>query len=201
MDDESPRVDGRTMRFAHRRPELLHAAADYVLDNGLADLSLRRVAETLGVTHATVLRHFSAKDELVLAVIEHIRSDFESRLASQRTSTPGDSTADVARQVWTRLCQPREQRQFRLLFELAGNRRLVDSRFTESMVQSWVTLIAERIVGAGGADGPDAAALATMMLAQFRGLQLDLLLTGNRARVDAALEIFLRQFQVTSAAD
>ncbi|MUL75444.1 TetR/AcrR family transcriptional regulator [Mycolicibacterium sp. CBMA 226] len=195
MDSEPPRIDGRTARFQHRRPELLGAAAEYVLDNGLADLSLRRLAEALGVTHATLLRHFASKDELVLEVTEHIRADFETRLAGEIDLSPGYSVADLARALWLRLCEPREQRQFRLLFELFGSRSLGDKRLTESMIHGWVALISERIVAAGGWNRQDARALATLLLAQFRGLQLDLMLTGERARVDAALEISLRQFE------
>lgn len=195
MDSGSPRIDGRTARFQHRRPELLDAAAEYVLDNGLADLSLRRLAEALGVTHATLLRHFASKDELVLEVAEHIRADFQSRLAGDIDLLPGHSVADMARALWDRLCEPREQRQFRLLFELFGSRSPGDKRLTESMIQGWVALISDRVVATGSWNRQDAQALATLLLAQFRGLQLDLMLTGERTRVDAALEISLRQFE------
>ncbi|TLH65251.1 TetR/AcrR family transcriptional regulator [Mycolicibacterium aubagnense] len=188
-------MDGRTARFQHRRPELLDAAAEYVLDNGLADLSLRRLAEALGVTHATLLRHFSSKDELVLEVAEHIRADFQARLAGDLDLKPGHSVADVARALWSRLCEPREQRQFRLLFELFGSRSLGDQRLIESMIHGWVELMTDRILVAGGWSQQDAQALATLLLAQFRGLQLDLMLTGERARVDAALEISLRHLE------
>lgn len=194
MDSESPRMDGRTARFQHRRPELLDAAAEYVLDNGLADLSLRRLAEALGITHATLLRHFSSKDELVLEVVEYIRADFQGRLAGDLDLKPEHSVADLARALWSRLCEPREQRQFRLLFELFGS-SLGDQRLTESMIHAWVELMTDRILVAGGWSKQDSRALATLLLAQFRGLQLDLMLTGERARVDAALEISLRHLE------
>jgi len=187
-------MDGRTARFQHRRPELLDAAAEYVLDNGLADLSLRRLAEALGITHATLLRHFSSKDELVLEVAEYIRADFQGRLAGDLDLKPEYSVADLARALWSRLCEPREQRQFRLLFELFGS-SLGDQRLTESMIHAWVELMTDRILVAGGWSQQDSQALATLLLAQFRGLQLDLMLTGERARVDAALEISLRHLE------
>ncbi|WP_238395525.1 TetR/AcrR family transcriptional regulator [Mycolicibacterium sp. CBMA 295] len=75
------RVDGRTLRYQHRRPELLAAATEYVLDHGIGDLSLRNMARALGVTHATLLRHFSSKEDLILQVIAKIRSDFTDQLA------------------------------------------------------------------------------------------------------------------------
>jgi hypothetical protein len=42
----SERVEGRTVRFQHRRPEQLAAATEYVLDHGVAGLSLRRLGWT-----------------------------------------------------------------------------------------------------------------------------------------------------------
>ena len=41
------RVDGRTLRFQHRRPELLDAATEYVLDHGIANLSLQKARDQL----------------------------------------------------------------------------------------------------------------------------------------------------------
>lgn len=195
MADESPRVDGRTARFAHRRPELLAAAADYVLDHGALDLSLRHVAQTLGVTHPTLLRHFKSKDELLLAVLEQIRADFEARLTTDVELAAAPSMRDLAIALWRRLCQPREQRQFRLLFDVAALPTLNDGRrFAPSVVDSWVDVVTDRLC-AFGWNHQEATAVATAMLALFRGLQLDLMLTGDRARVDAALEASLPLFE------
>ena len=47
MKANEGRVDGRTLRYQHRRPELLAAATEYVLDNGIGDLSLRDMARAL----------------------------------------------------------------------------------------------------------------------------------------------------------
>jgi AcrR family transcriptional regulator len=91
----SERVDGRTLRFQHRRPELLAAATEYVLDRGIADLSLRPVAQSLGVTHATLLRHFSSKDELIKCVVEKIRTDLIAQV-NQPISRSGPTASNAA---------------------------------------------------------------------------------------------------------
>ena len=70
ITDSTPQIDGRVLRYQHRRPQLLAAAVDYVLDHGIADLSLRPMASSLGVTHATLIRHFSSKEALVAALVE-----------------------------------------------------------------------------------------------------------------------------------
>ncbi|MFD8000429.1 TetR/AcrR family transcriptional regulator [Streptomyces mirabilis] len=192
MTDE--RVDGRTLRFQHRRPELLAAATEYVLAHGVTDLSLRPVAQALGVTHATLLRHFSSKDELIMRVLDKIRTDLDDRLASDEEFRAAGSTAELLRAVWRRLCKPQEQRQFLLLFELVGHhgwKPAGDRDLAQSIISDWLDILAERLVQDGW-PAQDASAMATLMLAQVRGLQLDLLVSGDRDRVDRAIDFSLR---------
>jgi AcrR family transcriptional regulator len=187
------RVDGRTLRFQHRRPELLAAATEYVLDHGIAGLSLRPVARALGVTHATLLRHFSSKDELIRCVLEKIRTDLFARVAADRELQEAGSTAQLLRITWRRLCEPKEQRQFLLLFEMVADRGWRSSdggELARSMEDGFVDFISGWLRQDGWAP-EDASALATLLLAQIRGLQLDLLVSGDRARADRAFEFAL----------
>ncbi|MDJ0491395.1 TetR/AcrR family transcriptional regulator [Rhodococcus qingshengii] len=182
------RVDGRTLRHQHRRPELLAAATEYVLDHGIGEVSLRPIAQALGVTHATLLRHFSSKDELLLQVLEKIHADFRERLRSDDELRGADSASTFVQVVWHRLCDPREQRQFVLLFELVGRTaREPDrgGRIVQSIVNDWLMPIEERLMRDGWLPD-DASIMATLILAQVRGLQLDLVMTGDHDRVDRA---------------
>lgn len=188
------RVDGRTLRFQHRRPELLAAATEYVLAHGVTDMSLRPVAQALGVTHATLLRHFSSKDELIMRVLDKIRTDLGEQLTGDEEFRAARSSSDLVMAVWQRLCEPREQRQFLLLFELVGHNGWKpdgDRDLAQSIVSAWLDVIAERL-GQDGWAPEEASALATLVLAQIRGLQLDLLVTGDRERADRALSLSLR---------
>lgn len=188
------RVDGRTLRFRHRRPELLAAATEYVLAHGIADLSLRPVAQAIGVTHATLLRHFSSKDELITCVLDKIRADLQAELTSDEEYRAARSTARLLEVVWRRLCEPQAQRQFLLLFELVGHNGWQpdgERAMTRSVVTGWLDIIAERLIRDGWPP-EDAPALATLVLAQIRGLQLDLLVTGDRERAERALDLSLR---------
>jgi AcrR family transcriptional regulator len=188
----SERVDGRTLRFQHRRPELLAAATEYVLDHGIAGLSLRPVAQALGVTHATLLRHFSSKDELIKCVVEKIRTDLFAQVTADSELQEAGSTAELLRITWRRLCEPKEQRQFLLLFEIvAGKGWQSDGggELTRPMLDD-VDFISGWLRQDGWAP-EDASALATLLLAQIRGLQLDLLVSGDRARADRAFEFSL----------
>jgi hypothetical protein len=48
--------------------------------------------------------------------------------------------------------------------------------------------------------GPEAIAVATLILAAFRGLMLDLLQTGERDRVDAGFEVLASIMEKAAAA-
>ncbi|WP_222842029.1 hypothetical protein [Cystobacter ferrugineus] len=56
VDEEH--IDGRRLRYQHRRPELLNDIADYVLEHGVGGLAMRPLAVALGVSHGTLLHHF-----------------------------------------------------------------------------------------------------------------------------------------------
>jgi AcrR family transcriptional regulator len=193
MSAMDSRVDGRTLRYQHRRPELLAAATEYVLDHGIGDMSLRDMARALGVTHATLLRHFSSKEDLLLQVIAKIRSDFAHQLADDDQRRSARSASELLRATWIRLCEPAEQRQFVLLFELVGRATREGGRVAElaqSTIDDWLNVVSEQLTRSGSLPA-EANTLATLLLAQVRGLQLDLLLTGDRTRADRAIEALL----------
>ncbi|WP_309227724.1 MULTISPECIES: TetR/AcrR family transcriptional regulator [unclassified Mycolicibacterium] len=184
------RVDGRTLRYQHRRPELLAAATEYVLDHGIGDLSLRNMARALGVTHATLLRHFSSKEDLILQVIAKIRSDFTDQLAIDEREHAALPPLELLHVTWNRLCEPGQQRQFALLFELMGRVARQGGSIadlTQATIDDWLTVISGQLLRSGYSLEA-AETLATLLLAQVRGLALDLLLTGDRTRVDRAME-------------
>lgn len=186
-------VDGRTLRFQHRRPELLAAAAEYVMDHGVAELSLRPLANDLGVTHATLLRHFETKEALVTEVVAHIRQTIGRQPSAPAVNLARASTAQLMRTVWGQLCLPAARRQFALLFEVVAMEARQPGRF-EGLEQALVTDFLAPLEARFRRDGKSKAAardIATAYLAQVRGLQLDLALTGDQRRVDAAMNRYI----------
>ena len=189
-------VDGRTLRHQHRRPELLTAVTEYVLDHGLADLSLRPLARELGVTHATLIRHFVSKDKLIAEVVDRMRVDF---LETLQTDDETSGSVEFLEMSWEKLRQPREQRQFRALFEIASRapqNRYVPGDVTARILGQWRNPLEQRLVGEGRSSA-EATEIATLVIAQVRGLQLDLLITGERERIDAAFARAIDQLRRT----
>ncbi|TMM03538.1 MAG: TetR/AcrR family transcriptional regulator [Actinobacteria bacterium] len=186
-------MDGRALRYQHRRPQLLAAAAEYVLDHGIGDLSLRPMARALGVTHATLIRHFSSKEALLAEVVEHLRAELLAQIETDPELEATSSVAELLRALWRRFSDPKEQRQFLLLAEIYGQGVRDPGRFgnlLESIVHDFIAPIEERLIQDGW-PRDRAPAVATVLLAQVRGLQLDLAATGDRERVDAAFAVIL----------
>lgn len=66
----APASRGAARRAGDRREELLAGAVDYVLDRGLAGLSLRPLAAALGTSDRMLVYYFTGRDQLVAAVLE-----------------------------------------------------------------------------------------------------------------------------------
>ena len=64
------RAEKATYHHGDLRAALLAAALEIIEDTGPQGLTIREVARRAGVSHAAPYRHFTDKDELILAVVE-----------------------------------------------------------------------------------------------------------------------------------
>lgn len=186
------RIDGRTLRYRHRRGELLEAVGEYVLDNGVASLSLRRLADAVGVSHVTLQHHFGSKEQLVGEIVEHLleRTLTPERVYAEEAPAPGIDLPTRWRGLWRHLSSSRGQRDVRLFVEVLGQSQFEGAGYAPAVKRSInrrLELIAANLV-ALGCPAEDAEALATLMLATLRGLMIDRLATGEHERVDDAFQ-------------
>lgn len=190
-DEEPERVDGRRLRYRHRREELLQAATEHALEHGPARLSLRRIADSAGVSHAALLHHFGTREKLVAEIVERVldRTFTGPRVLAneQRTGTEGGPL----RALWQQATTGSGEAHVRLFLAITGN-ALHDEALAAAVRRSLHrrTGLLEAALVRAGCPPPEAGALATLVLGTLRGLVLDRLLTGDTARVDAAFEVF-----------
>ncbi|MFJ1559844.1 TetR/AcrR family transcriptional regulator [Streptomyces mirabilis] len=187
--EAAPGTDG------DRRAQLVNAAVDYVAAHGITDLSLRGLGAAIGVSHRMLIHYFGSKEHLLVEIVrtsEQRQRDLLSRLRLD----PGLSPADAARLLWQQLADPRLAGQERLFFEIYGHAlrgRPEAAPLLEGLVNDWLEpLVAAEV--AAGADPAVARNRARLGLATVRGLLLDLLATGDRAGVNAAMEDFLQLY-------
>lgn len=172
---------------------------EYILEHGIAELSLRPMAKALGVTHATLVRQFGSKEDLIAEAVVKIRESVLERRAGASGAPDAPSLAVAMWAAWRRLCEPSERRQFVLLFELVAMNERQQGRFgplPEMLITDFLGPMQSTIQNAG-LSRSDARSLATGFLAQVRGLQLDLAVTGDRRRVDAAMRHYIEAMTET----
>ncbi|MFE5211402.1 TetR family transcriptional regulator [Streptomyces sp. NPDC056600] len=173
-----------------RQNELLEAAYRYALDHGLADLSLRPLAEAVGSSPRVLLFLFESKDGLLRALLARARADELALLdRARRTDRPEGLGPAVAR-VWTWLAD-KEHRPLLRLWAEAYTRSLVQpdgawAGFARATVEDWLQVLAG-FQPPSERDGEAGAARRTLALAVLRGALLDLLATDDEQRVSAAV--------------
>jgi len=186
----------RTADEAHRT-KLLDDIADYMLGHGYAALSLRPLAKAVRSSPRVLLYYFKSKENLAALALgvarERQRTQFE-RLRERDF----DTCAGLWRAIWSIMRAPAARPLFRLFFEVYGL-ALQDRRryaaFLRSAVFDWLRFIEEPYCRAG-MPRPEARAIATTILAGFRGFMLDLCGSGDVSRIDRAVELWILTLDV-----
>ena len=174
-----------------RRQELLDGAVDYVVANGISDLSLRPLAVALETQAPVLLHHFGTKEHLVEELLGRVRD----RLRALGRSAEAETRRSGLGAVWTWVSDPDQGPLMRLFFEAYGLALRHPDRYSDFLnhaIRDWL-------------DEPLAAIdeiSATLAIATITGLLLDLLTTADRFRVEDAMErfIFLLRWHADEAA-
>ena len=181
-----------------RRAKLLDEVADYILNNGLADLSLRPLATAIDTSPRMLLYFFGSKERLIAEALAHIRVreqiDFKRAVSKPRAP---DRLESLLRD-WRSSASPRREKYSRLFFEVYGLALQNPEQFPgflERALGDWLPLFEQAFAAAGVSSAP-AKTLATLALGAVRGLHLDLLATGDRKRTEAAFQEMLRLFSL-----
>ncbi len=87
---------------ATRRDQLAELATDYVLEHGIAGLSLRPLAAALGTSDRMLVYHFGSKDALVAEVIERSNQRVVAVLEQLPATRSGRMAVLELWQLWQR---------------------------------------------------------------------------------------------------
>lgn len=171
------------------RDRLLQALFEEFGDNGPGPhISMRQVAERLGVHHTLMTYHFGSRPGLLAAVLGEARRRDNAVI----TSTDGDrGFAALCRAVWDFYADGQHDDRTRAFFHVAGL-AVYEGEAYEDFLASLddLTTILERAARADGATPARARREAILAIACIRGLLLQRLLSPT-ADVDAAARAFL----------
>jgi AcrR family transcriptional regulator len=181
----------RTTPSPTPKEKLLEAVVGVALAGGIADKSLRAIAEAAGTSHRMLIHHFGSREGLLVEVIRAV----EGRQRAALSALGGESdevTGEMADRFWKHLRSPELAPQERLFFEVYGQAlqgRPWATPMLENVVEDWVAPVAA-MLQTHGASPETARAVARLYVAVGRGLLLDVLATGEYHEVDAAMRYF-----------
>src|SRR3954463_1943994 len=171
---------------------LLEAAIAHIANRGISDLSLRELAAAIGTSHRMLIHHFGGRAGLWVAVVREVEARQRAGLGDV-VPDPDASLGEALRSWWRHISDPSLWPNERLFFELYGQAlqgRPGTTELLDGIVDAWLPAAAEGFI-AYGMPEVDAWANARLGVAVSRGLLLDLLATGDREAVDAAMEAYI----------
>jgi AcrR family transcriptional regulator len=169
-----------------RKTTTLARAVDYVLEQGLADLSLRPLAAALGTSTRMLLYDFGSKEQLVADVLAEIRRR-EAALFDASAAGRRGVDAETLHWIWDWISADERVPFLRLFFEVYVDAMNHPERYAgeaRRLVDDWLAVLRPRVD----------PATATLLIAVVRGLLLDRLTAPDPERTDAAFERFAAMY-------
>jgi AcrR family transcriptional regulator len=177
------------------KARLLAAAVEHFSAEGLGDQSLRQIAAAVGTSHRMLLYHFGSKDGLLVEVAQAVEARTRAQF-EEVSENVGGATDAIIRRMWVLLADPAVGDFERLFFALYGRGLQGEEGIRpllEENIEGWIEANVEQAARVGIPE--DIVRVhARLGLAVTRGLLMDLLATGDRPRVDAAMEAFARNY-------
>jgi AcrR family transcriptional regulator len=182
--------------------ELLDQVVQYLAEHGLGHMSLRPLAQALGTSPNRLVHHFGSKEELLVAALARA-TEIQVKLRERWLKrSPDMSQADQLRRWWKWVnASPANLALVRLGLEAAsleatvtglpGDVRADQIGIWRSHIEHWLLQ--------HGVSPEDASIEASIAKATFTGLMIDLMATGEKRRLTAALDVALARLDELTA--
>ena len=166
------------------KPALLEKVLVYLLEHGLANLSLRPLAQAIGSTARMLIYHFESKEQLIVEALGLMQAQQLEALSA--SPAPQANPRAELRYLWKWFSSPSFLPFVKLLFEIeaqAMNDNALYTDFSKQTLTGWVAFVQSRFT-----DYDETK--ATLVVNVFSGLLLDLLVTHDAERVTRSFEAF-----------
>lgn len=173
--------------MSSRKTELRDAALAYLLEHGLAAVSLRPMAVQLGTSPRMLMFHFESKEGLLQEVLEELNSRLQ--LSFLRVGKSAGDGVPPLKRFWLWALRKRNFAYLRLLYEaqiVAAQNPKEYGRYLKKASQDWQVLAFQAL-----SESWRSREMATLCIAVFDGLMLEMINTGDRTRLTQALDRFI----------
>lgn len=180
---------------ADRREEMLEATIDIVARQGLRALTLRAVAQEVGVSHPLVAHHFGTRDRLLEAAVRHSMTRTESIATPQ---TPTGEVADFALRAEQIAAQEPVLQAFQYEMILESRRRPELAPHIRQLYAEWrsMTRAAMEDVGIRDVD-----AVSHLVFAAMDGLVFEQLVLGTTEQTAEAMRVLRTMIGLYAASE
>jgi AcrR family transcriptional regulator len=160
------------------RARLLELICDYIVEHGVAQLTLRALAGAIGSNNRMLLYYFTSKEQLMIEALRQTDTRFPRFAAAMsELRQPGGDLRATLHSAWAAIADPASRGHLRLFFEtfgLAVHQPDIYGALLGSVGTEWVEHVAGHI-GDRGVEPATAQILARELVSGWRGLEMDLL--------------------------
>src|SRR5262245_26045918 len=170
-----------------RKKHWRSAALEYLLQHGIANASLRPMAAALGTSARILIFHFKSKEGLLQEVLQELQLRLQASFVAMAGS--GLRRVPPLKRFWLWATRAENYPSLRLLYEaqiVAVQNPAVYGRYLKKTSAEW------QAISLGAMSGPiRTGPMATLCIAVFDGLMLEVMSTGNLRGATQALDRFI----------
>lgn len=177
-----------------RKDDLLGAALEYLVRNGAASVSLRPLAAALGTSARMLVFHFGSKERLLQEVMLELSSRLQRSLQAMSARS---GQVPPLKLFWEWATAKENLPGLKLLYEvqiIATQNPSEYGRYLKKVSDDW-----HRTALAAMSESRRSSELATLCIAVFDGLFLELMAGGDHVRLTQALDRFVAMVSSGSA--
>ena len=171
-----------------RKAVLLESLIAYLVKRGIADVSLRPMAAAVGTSARLLIFHFGSKERLLLEVLDEMQARLQ-RSMGQLLGERSVARAAPLRQFWDWVLKDANFAHLRVLYQLhilAAQDHKTYGKYLKRNSFNWLELVQAVLK-----PSQRSPALATLIVAVFDGLFIEVVSTGDRRRASAAVDEFI----------
>ena len=171
-----------------RKDILTGEIIDHVVRHGLADLSLRPLADAIGTSARLLIYHYKSKEALLGEVLDTMQTRLRQSFA-ELLQTPVTRHERPLRLFWDWAVDKKNFPYMKLLYELqmlAARSPATYGQYLQRNAVHWTDLIGQALP-----ENERTTAMSTLVGAVFDGLFLELISTGDRNRGGQAIDHFI----------
>ncbi|WP_067686793.1 TetR/AcrR family transcriptional regulator [Nocardia jejuensis] len=175
-----------------RRADLLAGVITFIADHGLAELSLRPLAEHLGTSSRMLIHYFGTREQMLVSALETQRPDIAALFLDVHDI---GLLRDRLTHSFTLNTTGPDDISLRVLLQVLGAATVPGSPFKPYAVDAIQVLVTAMSEAIGRIDPthPDPEAAATLLISGMRGLIQDWWITGDAPRVHRAINLLVDQ--------